>query len=205
MDACPGHILESTKEIETKLGLQIDSSEGKGSAPKTIILSYMLTELSHHQKRLFSLSCLGVQVVLAYKLCLLQTLGIWGTFLASSDFLVIIIVIIVIIIMIKIYELTFTHECLFYFSITNISLHSATCSDVACYNCLYRRRVLCSVSTNPDHTFSQWVKRTCQASGHETCSTCSTDIKPGISHFLPLEKSTALISLYRRLQVIRIH
>ena len=34
MDACLGHILESTKEIEMKLGLQIDSSEGKGSTPK---------------------------------------------------------------------------------------------------------------------------------------------------------------------------
>jgi len=31
MDACPGHILESTKEIEIKLGLQIDESERKGS------------------------------------------------------------------------------------------------------------------------------------------------------------------------------
>ena len=34
MDACPGHIMESIKEIEMKLGLQIDNSEGKGSAPK---------------------------------------------------------------------------------------------------------------------------------------------------------------------------
>ena len=32
MDACPGHILESTKEIEMKLGLQIDDSDMKGSA-----------------------------------------------------------------------------------------------------------------------------------------------------------------------------
>ena len=30
MDACPGNILESTKEIETKLGLLIDDSERKG-------------------------------------------------------------------------------------------------------------------------------------------------------------------------------
>ena len=203
MDACPCHILESTKEIEMKLGLQIDCSEGKGSAPKTIILSYILTELSHHKKGCFLCHVLVYKWCWITNSCLLQIINIWGAFLASSDFLVIIIVIIVIII--KIYELTFTHECLFYFSITNISLHSATCSDVACYNCLYSRCVLCSVSTNPDHTFSQWVKRTCQASGHETCSTCSTDTKPGISHFLPLEKSTALISLYRRLQVIRIH
>jgi len=35
MDACPGHsIMESTKEIEMKLGLYIDSSEGKRSAPE---------------------------------------------------------------------------------------------------------------------------------------------------------------------------
>jgi len=33
MDDCPGHILESTTEIEMKLGLWIDSSDGKGSAP----------------------------------------------------------------------------------------------------------------------------------------------------------------------------
>ena len=31
MDACPGHILESTKEIQMKRGLQIDDSERKGS------------------------------------------------------------------------------------------------------------------------------------------------------------------------------
>jgi len=29
MDACPGHILESTKDIEMKLGLYIDVSERK--------------------------------------------------------------------------------------------------------------------------------------------------------------------------------
>ena len=32
MDACPGHISNSTKEIEMKLGLQIDDSERMGSA-----------------------------------------------------------------------------------------------------------------------------------------------------------------------------
>ena len=32
MDDCPVHILESTKGIEMKLGLQIDGSERKGSA-----------------------------------------------------------------------------------------------------------------------------------------------------------------------------
>jgi len=32
MDACPDHILESTKEIEMKLGLKIDESRRKGSA-----------------------------------------------------------------------------------------------------------------------------------------------------------------------------
>jgi len=39
----------------------------------TIILSYILLELSllvFFHKRLFSLSCLGVQVVLDYKFCL---------------------------------------------------------------------------------------------------------------------------------------
>ena len=44
MDACPGHILESTQGILMKLGLQIDSSEGKGNArTKMIILSCILT------------------------------------------------------------------------------------------------------------------------------------------------------------------
>ena len=32
MDACPGHIFESTKVIDIKLGLQKDGSERKGSA-----------------------------------------------------------------------------------------------------------------------------------------------------------------------------
>ena len=32
MNACPGHILKSTKGIEMKLGLLIDESERKGSA-----------------------------------------------------------------------------------------------------------------------------------------------------------------------------
>jgi len=31
MDVCPGHIVESTKRIEMKLGLYIDSSERKFS------------------------------------------------------------------------------------------------------------------------------------------------------------------------------
>jgi len=35
------------------------------------------------------LSCLGVQVVFDYKICLLWTIDFWGVFLASSDFLVI--------------------------------------------------------------------------------------------------------------------
>jgi len=30
MDACPGHILESTKGIEMKLGLYIDDNQRKG-------------------------------------------------------------------------------------------------------------------------------------------------------------------------------
>ena len=49
MIACPGHVLESTVGIEIKLGTYIDVNEGKW----------------------FSLSCLGVQVVLDYKFCLL--------------------------------------------------------------------------------------------------------------------------------------
>ena len=32
MDVCPGHILKSTKGIETELGLKIDVSQGNGSA-----------------------------------------------------------------------------------------------------------------------------------------------------------------------------
>ena len=40
---------------------------------------------------LFSVSCLGVQVVLYYKFCLLQTIGIWGTFIVSSDFLLVVV------------------------------------------------------------------------------------------------------------------
>ena len=32
MNACPGHIMESTKEIEMKLCLQINDSNRKGSA-----------------------------------------------------------------------------------------------------------------------------------------------------------------------------
>jgi len=47
----------------------------RGSAEKrTIILSYILLELSllvTFHKRWFSLSCLGVQVVFDYKICLL--------------------------------------------------------------------------------------------------------------------------------------
>ena len=41
---------------------------------------------------MFSLSCLGVQVVLDYKFCLFLTIAIWGAFFASSDFLVLVLV-----------------------------------------------------------------------------------------------------------------
>jgi len=44
--------------------------------------------LDFFHKRLFSLSCFGVKVVLDYKFCLVYAIGIWGAFLASSDFLV---------------------------------------------------------------------------------------------------------------------
>jgi len=39
MDACPGHILESTKGIEMKLGTSIDVNERKCRRQRTIILS----------------------------------------------------------------------------------------------------------------------------------------------------------------------
>ena len=49
---------------------------------------HFTTALDFFHKRLFSLSCFGVQVVLDYKFCLVYAIGIWGAFLASSDFLV---------------------------------------------------------------------------------------------------------------------
>ena len=55
---------------------------------RAIILSYILSLFNSFHKRLFSLSCLGVQVVFDYKIYLLETIGICGAFLASSDFLV---------------------------------------------------------------------------------------------------------------------
>ena len=60
MDAYPGHILESKKWIEIKLDTYIKT--------RIIILSYILLELYYFaylfHKRLFSFSCIGVQVVL---------------------------------------------------------------------------------------------------------------------------------------------
>ena len=55
MDACPGHILESTKEIEMKLGLQIDDSERNGSAHEP--------ELSPVNHLFFHNGCLSGHIV----------------------------------------------------------------------------------------------------------------------------------------------
>ena len=57
-----------------KLGISIDGGERKGITQRTIILSYILLELSllnSFHKRCFSLSCLGGQVVFDNKFCLL--------------------------------------------------------------------------------------------------------------------------------------
>jgi len=73
MDSCLGHILESTKGIEIKLGTYIYVNE-KVRKTRTIILPYILLELSlfiTFHERWFSLSCLGLQVVFDYKTCLL--------------------------------------------------------------------------------------------------------------------------------------
>jgi len=80
MDVCLGHIFESTKGIEIKLGTCIDVT-------RTIHFTWVISPNLFH-KRWFSLSCLGVQVVLDYKFSLSQTLGNWGAFIAHSDFLV---------------------------------------------------------------------------------------------------------------------
>ena len=65
-DACPGHILESTKEIEIKIGTYIDVNERKYRRQEP--QSYLIFNLEYlslfFPKRLFSLSCLGVQVVM---------------------------------------------------------------------------------------------------------------------------------------------
>jgi len=66
MVACPGHILQSTKEIEIKLAPYIDVKGRK--CRRAIILSYILLELSlliDFMKDGFL--CL----VLVYKFCLL--------------------------------------------------------------------------------------------------------------------------------------
>ena len=73
MFACPGHILESTKNIEMKRCTYIYVKE-KVQKIRTIVLSNSLLELpllNIFHERWFSVSCLGVQVVLDYTLCLL--------------------------------------------------------------------------------------------------------------------------------------
>ena len=59
MDAFPGHFLESTKVIDIKLGLQIDSSEGKGSAPKRYSYLVYRQELSPHNHFFIIDACPG--------------------------------------------------------------------------------------------------------------------------------------------------
>ena len=73
MVAYHGHILESTKGIKIKLGTYIDVNEMKYRRQELLsYLTFYLNCLSlFFHKRLFSLSCLGVQVVLDYKFCLL--------------------------------------------------------------------------------------------------------------------------------------
>ena len=70
--------------------LTIGSTEDKDHNP--IIHFSWIISLYFFHKRLFSLSCLGVQVVLDYKFCLFLTIAIWGAFFASSDFLVLVLV-----------------------------------------------------------------------------------------------------------------
>ena len=77
MDACPDHILESTKGIEIKLGTYINVNKCKweevqNQEPN----SYCTFDLSYLSLILFKkvgggLSCLLVQVVFNYKFCLL--------------------------------------------------------------------------------------------------------------------------------------
>ena len=93
MDSCLCHIMESTKWIEIKLGTYYINRcyWEEVQKTRTIILSYILLELSlfiTFHKRWFSLSCLGVQVVFDYTICLLKKIGTWGTFLDSRHVLV---------------------------------------------------------------------------------------------------------------------
>ena len=79
MVAYPRHILESTKGIEIKLYAYIDVNERKYRRQEpysylTFYLNYL--SLYFFYKWLFSLSCLGVQVMLDYKFCLLLTIAI---------------------------------------------------------------------------------------------------------------------------------
>jgi len=45
MDVSPGHIFESTKGINIKLGTYIDVNEKKCRRQRTIILSYILHQI----------------------------------------------------------------------------------------------------------------------------------------------------------------
>ena len=72
MVAYAGHILESTKGIEIKLVIYImlikGSAEDKNHNP-IVHFTWIISPFFH--KRLFSLSCLGVQVVFDGMFCLL--------------------------------------------------------------------------------------------------------------------------------------
>ena len=52
MDACPGHILESTNGIEMELGLYIDGRQLKGNAQEPY--SYTVYLQSYHPLTIFS-------------------------------------------------------------------------------------------------------------------------------------------------------
>jgi len=66
MDACPGHILESTKEIEIKLGPYIDVNERKCRRQEPY--SYLTFYLSYLSLILF-IKCGFLCYVLVYKEC----------------------------------------------------------------------------------------------------------------------------------------
>jgi len=94
MDLCPGHILESTQGIEIKLGTYIDVNKRKCRRQEPY--SYLTFYLSY-LSLLLPIKGGFLCHVLVYKWCWITRsafyrqywIGIWGAFLASSDFLVI--------------------------------------------------------------------------------------------------------------------
>ena len=87
MVACPGHILESTKGIEIKLGTYIDVNERKCRRQEPY--SYLTFYLSYLSLILFIKGGFLCHL-LVYNWCLITGFasGIWWAFLASSEFLV---------------------------------------------------------------------------------------------------------------------